>query len=210
MTREAVIEKLEEYIHTVAIQAIDELDPSRVMEVDLPSEAIKSAMRDDIRQEMIQIKASFEDQCRYMVDVGDPETDAAVEDLLEAFLDADVFYPEFVGDDDARRALEDDLEDYFARSAVALEPLVASDADGFWPAMVESYGQDAFDEFFVIFRRAEIVEPHAEYVRITMDLDTGLPIDEVEYTDEAVRVFRAAEEYLRAIIRAEAESAYGD
>lgn len=208
MTHDAVIDKLDEYIHTVAIQAIDELDPSRVVNVDLPAESIKSAMRDDIRHEMIGIKSSFSDQMIAMIEYA--ETEESLDEHVEGFLAVDVFYEDFVGDDDRREAFRDDLEQYFVRGSSALQPLIRSETDDFWSCFVETYTREELDDFMTLFRRSEVVAPYIDDLRITMELDTGLPIEEVEYTEEAVRVFDEAERYLREIIRDEADRAYGD
>ena len=43
---------------------------------------------------------------------------------------------------------------------------------------------------------------------LTMALDTGLPIEEIEYTEEGVRVFAEGEKHMRERLEEQAELAY--
>ncbi|MDY6780029.1 MAG: hypothetical protein SV760_05705 [Halobacteria archaeon] len=210
MTKDAVRNELDDYVHQVARRSLDEVNPLNVLDANtsLSGGAIKEAMRGDIRQEMIGIKSSFQNQCRLMVESA---ADDAADDYFEEFLESDVFYQNYQGDDESAERFKEDLGEYFDDISQGMKPVVESDEDEFWDAFVDVYEkEEALEVLHRLFNRSEIVQKYADGMVMMMDLDTGLPIEEIEYTQESLRVFEVAEKYLRDMIEEEAEKAYGD
>lgn len=101
-----------------------------------------------------------------------------------------------------------------------LEPLVAADTDDFWAAVTEAYDQQA---------ATEVVQEHLEFTvplreerdafafELTIDpgevlggLARALPSLTVEFTDEALRSMRKAEEQVIPQATADVEQAYDE
>ncbi|MDT3433555.1 hypothetical protein [Haloarcula sp. 1CSR25-25] len=99
-----------------------------------------------------------------------------------------------------------------------LEPLVAADSDDFWTAVTESYDRET---------AADIVQTHFEFsvplredrtafaFELTIDpgevlggLARALPTLDVEFTDEALRSMRRAEQQVIPAAKADVEQAY--
>lgn len=212
MTEEAVRKKLDKFVHTVAIKSLDELDPVNVLDVDvnLPGDKIKSAMRDDIRQEMASVKARFQDQMSVAVDYS-LAGNGSFDEHRKEFLDVDVFYNSFEGNGETEQAFRDELTEYFEDTSEGIKPLVESDRDEYWDAMVASYTKEEASEMLDRhFSRVDIVEKYTDDMVMEMELDTGLPIEKMEYTDEAVRVFGAGEEYMRERVQKQLDKVYDD
>lgn len=212
MTEEAVRKKLDKFVHTVAIQSLDELNPVNVLDVDvnLPGDKIKSAMRDDIRQEMATVKARFQDQMGLAVDCSLAEN-GSFEEHKEEFLDADVFYNSYAGNGESEQAFRDDLGEYFRETSEGIKPLVESEKDEYWDAMVACYTkEEASDMLDAHFSRVDIIEKYKDDMVMEMALDTGLPIEKMEYTDEAVRVFGVGEQVMRDRVQKQLDKVYDD
>ncbi|MFB6284762.1 MAG: hypothetical protein ABEK59_12685 [Halobacteria archaeon] len=195
MTEEAVKEQLDDYIHEVATHAFHELDPTNVVNVDLPADKIKSALRQDIRQEVIGIKSGFQGQLTVFIQaVSEKDRDES----FEKFLEEDIFFRNYEGDreDELRR----DLRDHFDEVVENIGPLVESDED-FWVSVEEHYENgEAVESLNTVFKRSEVVEDYRDGFVMEMSLDTGLPIEEIEYTDEGLRVLKSGEEHIQELI----------
>ncbi len=212
MTEEAVRKKVDKFVHTVAIQSLDELDPLNVLDVDvnLPGDKIKSAMRDDIRQEMATVKARFQDQMEAAVDYS-VEGNGTFEEHRDEFLDVDVFYNSYEGNGERKQEFKDDLTEYFETVSEGFEPLVESEEDEYWDAMVDSYTkEEAAEVLDAHFSRVDIVEKYTDDMVMEMELDTGLPIEKMEYTDEAVRIFGVGEQTMRDRVHKQLDKVYDD
>ncbi len=212
MTEEAVRKKLDKFVHTVAIRSLDELDPVNVLDVDvnLPGDKIKSAMRDDIRQEMATVKARFQDQMGVAVDYSLAGNGSFDEHKAE-FLDVDVFYNSYEGNGETEQAFRDDLAEYFRETSEGIRPLVESDEDEYWDAMVDSYTKEEAAEMLnAHFSRVDIVEKYKDDMVMEMELDTGLPIEKMEYTDEAIRIFGLGEKAMRERVQKQLDKVYDD
>ncbi|MFW5929351.1 MAG: hypothetical protein ACOCT0_02905 [Halobacteriota archaeon] len=211
MTERAVRHKLGRFVHTVAIRSLDELNPLNVLDVDvnLPGDKLKSAMRDDIRQEMASVKARFQDQADVMVDYS-LERNGRYDDYLEEFLANDVFYSHYHGNGDGRESFQRELKEYFDENTENLAPLIESPEDDFWDAVRDVYGrEEARDVLGTHFSRADIIEKYTDGIVLNMELDTGLPIDEMEYTDEGVRIFAVGERQMREQVDEQLDKLYG-
>ncbi len=212
MTEEAVRKKLDKFVHTVAIQSLDELDPLNVLDVDvnISGDKIKSAMRDDIRQEMATVKARFQDQMGLAVDYS-VAGNGSFESHRDEFIDVDVFYNTFRGNGERKEAFREDLTEYFERTSEGIKPLVESPEEEYWDAMVACYTKDeARDYLDAHFSRADIIERYKDDMVMEMELDTGLPIESMEYTDEAVRVFSVGEAEMRDRVHKQLDKVYDD
>lgn len=195
------------YVKSVALQSLDELDPTKVVEVNLPVDKVKSVMRDEIRQEMARVKSSFQDQTDVLIDTS---VKGHVEDEdMEKFLKTDLFYENYSGDAERKKEFARRLGDYFEETVEGVAPLIESDEDDFWDCVEDVYGKDeAIGVLTNYFSRSDIVKDYTDGMVLNMALDTGLPIEEVEYTEESVRVFAFGEAQMRDRVREQANLVY--
>lgn len=202
MTEEAVKQEFDDYIHEVATHAFHELDPKNVVDIDVPADQIKPALRQDIRQEIIGIKSSFQSQLSLYIDAVTGDRDK----IFEKFLEEDVFYRNYHGD--TKDELRNDLRNHFDEVVDNIQPLVESHQDDFWSAVEDSYSrQEATEALNTVFDRSSVVEKYRDGFDMEMSLDTGLPIETVEYTDEGFRVLKSGENHVKQIIENEVEEA---
>jgi len=207
MTEKAVRKEFDGYVKSVALQSLDELDPTKVVEVNLPVDKVKSVMRDEIRQEMARVKSSFQDQTDVIIDTA---VKGQVEDGdLEEFLKTDLFYRNYAGDADRKAEFAERLGEYFERTVKGVAPLIESEEESFWDCVEDVYEKgEAVEVLTNYFSRSDIVKDYTDGMVLNMALDTGLPIEEVEYTEESVRVFTFGEEQMRDRIREQANLVY--
>ena len=208
MTEKAVKKEFDGYVKSVSLKALDELDPTEVVDVNLPPDRIKSLLRDEIRQEMARVKAGFQEQSDFIVETA--AKGEATEEDRGKFLELDLYYSNYFGDEERTEKFGDELGEYFVETVENVAPLVASDEDDFWDAVAETYDRDeAVEVLQSYFRRSDILEKYTDEMVLTMALDTGLPIEEVEYTEESVRVFAAGEAEMRDRVEEQADLVYG-
>jgi hypothetical protein len=208
MTEKAVKKEFDGYVKSVSLKALDELDPTQVVDVNLPPDRIKSLLRDEIRQEMARVKTGFQEQSDFIVETA--ANGGATDDDKRKFLELDLYYSNYFGDEKRKEKFGNELGEYFEETVRNVAPLVASDEDDFWDAVVEVYDKDeAIDVLQSYFQRSEILGRYTDEMVLTMALDTGLPIEEVEYTEESVRVFAAGEAEMRDRVEEQAEMVYG-
>jgi hypothetical protein len=207
MTEKAVKKEFDGYVKSVSLKALDELDPTQVVDVNLPPDRIKSLLRDEIRQEMARVKTGFQEQTDLIVETA--AKGEATEEDKSKFLELDLYYTNYFGDEDRTEQFGEELTEYFVETVDNVAPLVASDEDDFWDAVKDIYDEDeAVEVLQSYFSRSNILEKYTDEMVLTMALDTGLPIEEVEYTEESVRVFAAGEREMRGRIEEQAELVY--
>jgi hypothetical protein len=208
MTEKAVKKEFDGYVKSVSLKALDELDPTQVVDVNLPPDRIKSLLRDEIRQEMARVKTGFQEQSDFIVETA--ANGGATDDDKRKFLELDLYYSNYFGDEERKEKFGNELGEYFEETVRNVAPLVASDEDDFWDAVVDVYDKDeAVEVLQSYFQRSEILGRYTDEMVLTMALDTGLPIEEVEYTEESVRVFAAGEAEMRDRVEEQADMVYG-
>ncbi|MFP4632513.1 MAG: hypothetical protein ACLFMT_03640 [Halobacteriales archaeon] len=202
MTERAVRSKLLRFVHVAALHSLDELDPFNVINVDLDmsSSALKEFFRSELRQETARIKARFQEQTEVIVDYA--AEDGGAEDYLDDYLASDLYYQAYDGEKETD--FRDDLLDYLRTTGDNLRPVVESPEDDFWDAVLDVYtGPEALEVFDYHFDRSRIVRDYVEGLDLRMQVDTGLPIGELEYTEESLRIYASGEDELRRIVRSQ-------
>ncbi|MDZ7689441.1 MAG: hypothetical protein U5J64_12165 [Halobacteriales archaeon] len=207
MTEKAVKKEFDGYVKSISLRALDELDPSAVVEVDIPADRLKSILRDEIRQEMARVKSGFQEQTDLIIET------AAKGEITDGdrrkFLESDLYYSNYFGDAERKKKFGEELTEYFEEAVESVKPLVESEQDTFWDCVKEVYEKDeAVRLLKKHFRRSEILGKYTDEMVLTMALDTGLPIEEIEYTDESVRVFAEGEKHMRQRVEEQADLAY--
>jgi len=118
---------------------------------------------------------------------------------------------------DRRKRLEDRLLARQRRLGDAIEPIVASPRDGYWPALLEAFDREGalalIEEHFEFtgplreerdaFALRTRIDPADVLPGVGSLLGSAMPEITVEYTDEAVRAMREAERRVIAETRAE-------
>ena len=207
MTEKAVKKEFDGYVKSVSLKALDELDPTQVVDVNLPPDRIKSLLRDEIRQEMARVKTGFQEQTDLIVETA--AKGEVTEEDRSKFLELDLYYTNYFGDEERTEQFGEELTEYFESTVRNVAPLVASEEEEFWDAVKDIYDEDrAVEALQGYFSRSDILEKYTDEMVLTMALDTGLPIEEVEYTEESVRVFAEGEREMRGRIEDQAELVY--
>jgi hypothetical protein len=207
MTEKAVKKEFDGYVKSVSLKALDELDPTQVVDVNLPPDRIKSLLRDEIRQEMARVKTGFQEQTDLIVETA--AKGEVTEEDRSKFLELDLYYTNYFGDEERTEQFGEELTEYFESTVRNVAPLVASEEEDFWDAVKDIYDEDrAVEALQGYFSRSDILEKYTDEMVLTMALDTGLPIEEVEYTEESVRVFAEGEREMRGRIKDQAELVY--
>jgi hypothetical protein len=207
MTEKAVKKEFDGYVKSVSLKALDELDPTQVVDVNLPPDRIKSLLRDEIRQEMARVKTGFQEQTDLIVETA--AKGEVTEEDKSKFLELDLYYTNYFGDEKRTEQFGEELSEYFGSTVRNVAPLVASEEEDFWDAVKDIYDEDkAVEVLQGYFSRSDILERYTDEMVLTMALDTGLPIEEVEYTEESVRVFAEGEREMRVRIEDQAELVY--
>lgn len=207
MTETAVKKEFDGYVKSISLRALDELNPARVVDIDLPADRIKSMLRDEIRQEMARVKSGFQEQTDHIIETAG-RGEITDEDRRK-FLESDLYYSNYFGDADTKKEFGDELTEYFEGVVEGIQPLVESDCDQFWDCVKETYEkEEAIEMLQEHFRRSEILKKYTDGMVLTMALDTGLPIEEIEYTEESVRVFAESEKHMRERLKEQANLAY--
>jgi hypothetical protein len=149
---------------------------------------------------------------------GDADIDAYRADLLAADSYAEALRADLPAE--RRDRIRDRLVDRHRRLGDAVAPLVAAPEDAFWPALQSAYdcetAADLVEEHFAFtgplrehrgaFEMATAFDP-GDVLGGGL-LPGGLPTLEVEYTDEAIRAMRRAEEAVIADTRRELDRRY--
>lgn len=121
------------------------------------------------------------------------------------FLESDIFYTNYEGD------REDELREmlirHFDEMAHDMAPLVETDADGFWDAVIETYGKYETEEllrhhFSFI---GKVVEEFGGEIKMTFSVS----IFSFDYTDEALRILPKVETRIRHELVDKTDEVYG-
>ncbi len=207
MTEEAVRRQFDEFIDRMRRYVIEEVQPLNA--VGLPSFIGKPTRRATLpvaRTEVDSVGRSFERKFRIVADCA---ADGRVEERVDDYLAADVFYVNYYGPEERREEMADDLRERLHRMTKAVEPMAESDRDGFWEAVVNAYERkEAHDALNGCFDYAETARRYEEGVKLTLTLDVGPLSKTVDYTGEAVRVLEVCEKRLSDEVYAETDEAF--
>jgi hypothetical protein len=121
------------------------------------------------------------------------------------FLESDIFYTNYEGD--RKGELREMLIRHFDEMAHDMAPLVETDADGFWDAVVEMYGKYETEEllrhhFSFI---GKVVEEFGDEIEMTFSVS----IFSFDYTDEALRILPKVETRIRRELVDKTDEIYG-
>ncbi len=154
-------------------------------------------MKDDIRQEILDIKTCFENQFNLIIEFVDQDN-IEKNQFHNEFIRHDVFYKNYFGEASKSKQFQDDLKIYFNNVTNQLEPVVNSGEDDFWESVKDVYDKAGGLELLeTVFRRSKHIREYRSGIQLTLDLNSGIPIDEIEYTEEALRVLEYGEDELR-------------
>lgn len=214
MGKEAVREQLHAFLDDVTEYALEEFDVLRVVYLGwLPLSGLQNRfwkwlLGPVIDSELNVIKISLQNEFNIIVDYAEDAIDgeADVDDYRTRFLENDLFYQCY----DGPRAdeLERDLMERLEEIGQDIAPIIASEPDEFWSAVIASYEYDEAVELFDHhFSWTEgLVEQYGDDMRLALEIGPiALP-----YTREALRVLPLAEGYLRDQILERLEEEYQD
>ena len=208
MTEEAVRRQFEVFIDRMDGYVAEEVNPLNTLDsrvrIRLPKGAVNAALRPFVRREVDSVGSSFERKFDIVVDCAAGD---AVEERSDEFLSADAFYAN--ADASVRDELGRELVESLRTMSTNIRPLVESEHDVFWEAVVEAYDEDGAKKAIRdSFDYSEMARRYADNVNLTVTVRAGLLSKKIEYTDEAVRALTAAEKRLRRDVTAEIERAY--
>jgi len=209
MTEHAVRLKFREFIDEVGSYIVDEVDPTNVVETPpaLPEYAFRKAAQPVVERRVGKVREHIERQFDL---VADAAVEGEAEPYEEPYLRADIFYTNHVGDEESKRALEEDLRERFRGLVEAARPMAVSDEDGFWDAVLDGY-DDADEAVRALrgnFEYAEIVNEYEDDVRLAVTLRLGPVERSVEYTEEALRVLNGGEKHLREKVESDTREVF--
>lgn len=206
-SREAVEERFEAFVEAIIDEALDEFEPFRVVNAgSLPGNTrVKSVLRPLIEEELNLYRASINEQFDVVMEYA--ENDGPVEEYLNDFLRADVFYQNYAGD--SRYELADELEQRLIDMGGDMRPLLQSGEDDFWDAVVASYDEDTAHKMLPKhFEYTDVIDDYRDDLCLQIEIGNRLVNVEVEYTDEALRCLKKSEGTLKQHLRDRVEEVY--
>lgn len=207
MTEEAVREQFDDYIDSMYGYVTDEVQPLNA--VGFPSFVSKPARKATMpvaQRETDAVGSSFERKFGIVVDCAAGDD---VDDRIGDYLEADVFYANFQGSEEDRRRMADGLGERLREMSEAVAPIVGSDEERFWDAVVDVYDREgAHAALDGCFDYAETARGYTDDVELTLTLDIGPFGATIDYTDEAVRVLEVSEGRLREQVRNDVDAVY--
>ncbi len=206
MTEEAVRNQFDAFIDRMDRYVADEVNPLNAVDVEirLPKRVLEAVLRPLVRREVDSVGSTFERKFDIVVDCAAGDT---VEERRDEYLRADAFYVN--ADESVRDELGRELVESLRTMSSNVRPLVESERDEFWEAVVEEYDEDGAKRAIRDgFDYSKTARKYADDVNLTVTVRAGLLSKEIEYTDEAVRALTVAEERLRHDVTEEIERAY--
>jgi hypothetical protein len=215
MTRAAAREGLLEAIDALVEAAHEEFDPVRALRRGSGGSRTVSRLlkrnrlldRHVVRPELERYRERARRQANTLLDAVEAGEDPAAR--REELLDADLYYGAVRRDAsrDAREAVETAVIERFRAVGEGVEPLVASPAESFWPAVVRELDEPAardlvaanfsYSERMRRHRRAFVFETCLDPGELLGGLGRALPEVSVEYTHESLRAMGRAEQVVR-------------
>jgi len=206
-SREAVGERFKAFVEAIIEESLDEFEPFRVVNAGaLPGNArVKSVLHPLIEKELMRYRESINDQFDVVMEYA--ENDGPVEEYLDDFLRADVFYQNYVGD--SQYELAEELEQRLIDMGGDMRPLLLSGEDDFWDAVVASYGEQTAHRMLPKhFEYTDVIEDYRDDLRLEIEIGNALFSVDVEYTDEALRCLQKSEGSLKEHLRKRVEEVY--
>lgn len=233
MTREAVTEGFEQFVeHAVDVTA-QQFDVSRALKQGVRGPGSKvvdklltnsetlhqRVVKPELHEYRDDTLAHFEVVLEYA------DSDAELAEYRERLLEYDTF-ADAISEDvptDRRAEIRERLLDRHDRMAGAVVPLVESPESNFWPAVKRELTVEeakslvgehfAFTDPLVEYRRSFRFDTEFEAGDVVGgglgSLLGGLPTVEVEFTDEAIRTMRRAEQHVVARTETRIDRLYG-
>ena len=196
-----------DYIDVMYGYVTEEVQPLNA--VGFPSFVSKPARRATLpiaRRETNEVGESFERKFGIVVDCAAGD---GVDERLDDYLASDVFYDNLDGSDDDRERMAEELADRLRRMSDAVAPIVESDREKFWDAVVDVYDrEEAHAALDGCFDYADTARRYADGVSLTLTVEAGPLSKTVDYTDEAVRVLGVSESRLREEVSADVDAVY--
>lgn len=160
-----------------------------------------------VAPELAAYRTQVLDQFQTLLDA--VESDEPIAAHREAVLARDAFVDALRGDLPAARRvrIEDEIFAHHAALGEAVRPLLAAEADDFWPAAAEALTvpeTEALVRDHFVF--TEPLVAHRDAFRFAATIDPGM---ELEFTDEAIRAMRRAERQVVGETLAEVDSRLG-
>jgi hypothetical protein len=209
MTEEAVRDRFDDYIDSMYGYVTEEIQPLNA--VGFPSFVSKPARKATMpvaRRETDAVGRSFERKFGIVVDCAAGDD---VDERRDDYLEADAFYSNFRGSEEDRRRMADELVGRLREMSEAVAPIVESDRERFWDAVVEVYDrEEAHAALDGCFDYGETARRYADDTELTLTLDVGPFSKTVDYTDEAVRVLEISERRLREEVSRDVDAVYDE
>lgn len=201
MTRTPIKQELTEMVDELADHAYETFQPGRaVLGVSIPGgDSIKQLLDDHAASVLDEIKDDMETQIDLVLSYAE---DCAVgDDDPEAYLDE--FYAtnpvmEHIDDYNARRRLANDLGEHFEQLGHDMAPLMVSEEESYDTILRETMTQEEAEE--MVDEHLEQIDYFFRYrdaISFTETIGSGFLSKEIDYTDEALRVLRSAQEEAR-------------
>ncbi|MDZ7689529.1 MAG: hypothetical protein U5J64_12625 [Halobacteriales archaeon] len=206
MTEEAVRRQFDVFIERMDRYVSEEVNPLNTIDsrIRLPKGAVNAALRPFVRREVDSVGSSFERKFSIVVDCAGGDS---VEERRDEYLHTDAFYVN--ADAEVREELGRELIESLRTMADNIRPLVESEKDSFWDAVVDVYDEEGAKRAIRDgFDYSKTARKYADDVDLTVTVRAGLLSKEIEYTDEAVRALTVAEKRLRRDVTADIEQIY--
>jgi hypothetical protein len=214
VTRRAVEDGFEQYLSDLVDETYAAFDVAAVLRGSrsggsrAASKLLKNSrplerhvVRPKLREYQREIMAQFEPVLDYAAD-----TDAAFESYADDVLAQDIYWNSLADSvrGDRREQIRETLLARQRTFGDDIAPLIAAESDEFWPAVAEVYDyEEAVDIVERHFEYSTPLREHRDAFVFELEIDPGevlgglaraLPSLEVEFTDEALRSMRRAEQ----------------
>jgi len=230
MTRDAVESGFETYLSELVDETYAAFDVAAVLRGSRSgrSRAVSKLLKNSKPLERHVVRPKLREYQRTILRQFEPvldyaeDTEAAFGEYADAVLARDLYWESLRGDisGDRRERIRERLLARQRSFGDDLAPLVATDSDDFFEAVVDAYDRTSalaiVDEHFVFStplqdnRDAFAFELEINPGDVLGGLARALPTIEVEFTDEALRSMQRAEQRVLPQAKADIEAAYED
>ena len=193
-------EQLHVFIDDVVEFIHEEIRPLAILGLGgMPGNSIARAlMKPVISKETHKIKVALQNQFNTILDAAEEVDEKGVENVdfegyYDRMLKAEYIYQNYVGDREGE--IRNDIKQRLREGAEDIAPLIHTEADDFWGALVEAYGPEEAKEVFEYhFRYYERLCGKYDGGELKLTTDTLIPLN---YTEEALRLYPQAEAMVR-------------
>lgn len=233
VTRAAVRAGFEQFVEDAVEATAEHFDVARALRqgIDGPGASVVDRLLNDseaVRRRVVEPELAIYrrrtiDQFDVILDYA--ESEAGIEEFRESILERDAFAEEIRDDvsPKRRRAIVEDLLERHRKLGEAAVPLIESSEEDFWDAVQTTLDRETAKR--LVEKRFVITGPirdHTDAIAMTTTIDPGdvlgglggllggrLPTLSVEYTDEAVRAMRQAEQTVITDAKREIDRRFG-